>query len=117
MDKPQSNRFQSQKRGAFPMPVLRVSSQPMQRAALIMFVAMSLIPLGDSAGKLLTSTYGASPLWVASSRFFLAAVMIAPFVPRSAYTLLRNWRIWLRALILAAGITWRTFSQPSSSAR
>jgi drug/metabolite transporter (DMT)-like permease len=77
----------------------------MQRAALIMFVAMSLIPLGDSAGKLLTSTHGASPLWVASSRFFLAAVMIAPFVPRSAYTLLRNWRIWLRALILAAGIT------------
>ncbi|UOA25799.1 DMT family transporter [Pseudosulfitobacter sp. DSM 107133] len=77
----------------------------MQRAALIMFVAMSLIPLGDSAGKLLTSVHGASPLWVASSRFFLAAAMIAPFVPRSAFALLGNWRIWLRALVLAGGIT------------
>ena len=77
----------------------------MERAALIMFVAMSLIPLGDSAGKLLTSVHGASPLWVASSRFFLAAAMIAPFAPRGTFALLRNWRIWLRGLILAMGIT------------
>lgn len=77
----------------------------MSQAVLIMFVAMSLIPLADTAGKLLTSFYGASPYWVAASRFVLGALMIAPFVQRSAWALLGNWRIWFRALFLAGGIT------------
>lgn len=77
----------------------------MQRAVLIMFLAMSLIPAGDSAGKLLTGTYGIAPLFVAWSRFLVGAVLVLPFVPRTAWRLLRNWRIWVRATLLAAGIS------------
>lgn len=77
----------------------------MQRAVLIMFLAMSLIPAGDSAGKLLTGSYATAPIFVAWSRFVVGAILIYPFVPRSAWGLLRNWRIWARAAILAAGIS------------
>jgi len=77
----------------------------MQRAVLIMFLAMSLIPTGDSAGKLLSGTYDTAPIFVAWSRFVVGAALILPFIPRSAWLLLRNWRIWLRAGTLAAGIS------------
>jgi len=77
----------------------------MQRAALIMFLAMSLIPAGDSAGKLLTSTYATAPIFVAWSRFALGAAMIAPFIPRAAWRLLGDWRVWMRAASLAGGIS------------
>ena len=77
----------------------------MQRAVLIMFLAMSLIPAGDSAGKLLTGTYNTAPIFVAWSRFLVGALLITPFISHSAWALLKNWRIWMRAAILAAGIT------------
>ena len=77
----------------------------MQRAVLIMFVAMSLIPAGDSAGKLLSSGLGVSPLFVAWSRFALGGVMVLPFLPAGCLRLLGDWRIWLRAAALALGIT------------
>ncbi|MBM1690405.1 DMT family transporter [Sulfitobacter geojensis] len=77
----------------------------MQRAALIMFVAMSLIPAGDSAGKLLSSSLGVAPVFVAWSRFVLGALMVLPFIAPSAFGLLRDWRVWLRALVLACGIS------------
>ncbi len=77
----------------------------MQNAVLIMFVAMSLIPAGDSAAKLLSQTLGVAPIFVAWSRFAVGALLIAPFVQRSAWGLLRDWRIWLRAATLAAGIS------------
>lgn len=77
----------------------------MQRAVLIMFLAMSLIPAGDSAGKLMTGSYGIAPIYVAWSRFFVGALLLAPFVPQGAWALLRNWRIWLRAAALAGGIS------------
>ncbi len=76
----------------------------MFQAVLLMFVAMSLIPTGDMAGKLLTGSYDASPLFVAWSRFALGTLMILPFTPRAAFPLLRNWRVWFRALLLAGGI-------------
>ena len=77
----------------------------MQRAVLIMFLAMSMIPAGDSAGKLLTSMHGTAPLFVAWSRFLVGTLLILPFVPLSAWSLLCNWRIWVRATILAMGIS------------
>lgn len=77
----------------------------MQRAVLIMFVAMSFIPLGDTAGKLLTTTLGVSPLFVAWSRFALGALLVLPFLPPHTLQLLRNWRIWVRAAVLACAIT------------
>ena len=77
----------------------------MQRAVLIMFVAMSLIPAGDSAGKLLSGTLGVSPLFVAWSRFTVGAILVAPFMPAGTLALLRDWRIWARAAVLSCGIT------------
>lgn len=77
----------------------------MQRAIAIMFLAMSLIPLGDSAGKLLSGSHGVSPLFVAWSRFAVGALLVLPFVPRSAWALMRDPRIWLRAATLAGGIS------------
>lgn len=77
----------------------------MALTVLIMLVAMSLIPLGDTAGKLLTQA-GVAPFFVAWSRFLLGAVMAAPFAA-SAFEvrLLRDWRIWLRAGFIVASIS------------
>ena len=77
----------------------------MKRAVLIMFLAMSMIPAGDSAGKIMTSQLGLSPFFVAWSRFALGALLVAPFLSRDALALLRDWRVWLRAGCLAGGIT------------
>lgn len=77
----------------------------MQGAVLIMFVAMSLIPAGDAAGKILTSQLGAAPVFVAWSRFALGTLLVLPFLPGDTFALLRDWRIWVRAAVLAGGIT------------
>ncbi|MFP4275377.1 MAG: DMT family transporter [Paracoccaceae bacterium] len=77
----------------------------MWKAAGIMFVAMSLVPSGDAAGKLLTDGAGVSPVFVAWSRFGLGALMMLPFAPPGTLRLMANWRIWLRGLLLAAGVT------------
>ncbi len=69
-----------------------------------MFIAMSMIPAGDMAGKLLSVEQGVAPAFIAWSRFALGTVLVAPFVPRAAWRLLRDWRIWFRALLLASGI-------------
>ncbi len=77
----------------------------MQRAVLIMFVAMSLIPAGDAAGKVLSSEMGVSPVFVAWSRFAFGALMVLPFLPTGTLALLRDKRVWLRALSLTCGLT------------
>lgn len=79
----------------------------MFRAILIMFVAMSLIPVGDSAGKLLVTRYGFHPFFLAWSRFALGALMILPFLPRGQFDprLFLDWRIWLRGLLIVGGIS------------
>lgn len=70
-----------------------------------MFAAMSLIPMGDAAGKLLTGTYGASPPFVAFARFAVGAAMVAILLrERVMWWLYRDWRIWLRAGLIAGGI-------------
>ncbi|SDC47382.1 DMT family transporter [Ruegeria marina] len=76
----------------------------MGHAVLIMFLAMSLIPAGDMAGKLLTGQHGVSPVFVAWSRFAMGLMAILPFVRPPALALLRDGRVWLRALLLAGGI-------------
>lgn len=79
----------------------------MLRAVLIMFVAMSLIPIGDTAGKLLVTQYGFAPFFLAWSRFALGALMILPFLPKGQFDLrlFLDWRIWLRGLLIVAGIS------------
>lgn len=72
----------------------------------LMFVAMSLIPFGDTAGKLLTTRYGAEPFFVAFSRFAVGAVLVAAILGgRVEWRLYRDGRVWLRAGLLAAGIS------------
>ena len=71
----------------------------------IMFAAMSLIPMGDAAGKLLTATHGISPFFVAFARFAVGAAMAAAILGgRVDWRLYRDWRVWLRAALIAAGI-------------
>jgi len=77
----------------------------MQRAIPIMFIAMSLIPAGDSAGKILTGSLGVAPVFVAWSRFAIGALLVLPFLPGGTWPLMRDKRLWLRAATLAAGIT------------
>ncbi len=78
----------------------------MARAAAILILGMSLIPLGDSAGKLLVERFGVAPVFVAWSRFALGAVVLLPFMPRAQLdaALYRDWRIWLRAGLIVGGI-------------
>ena len=77
----------------------------MGKAVLIMFVAMSMIPAGDTAAKLLMTTHGAAPVFVGWSRFLIGALAVLPFVPRATWALFGDWRIWMRGLLLAVGIT------------
>ena len=70
-----------------------------------MLVAMSLIPLGDTGGKLMTDQSAFSPFFAAWSRFAVGALILAFFVRRAAYKLLFDWRIIARASILICGIT------------
>lgn len=79
----------------------------MLRAALLMFIAMSLIPIGDTAGKLLGAVHGLNPFFIAWSRFGLGALMVLTFLPRSQLDprLFLDWRIWLRGLLITCGIS------------
>lgn len=70
-----------------------------------MFIAMSFIPAGDTAGKILSEGLGASPFYVAWSRFLIGGVMLLPFLPKGTWRLLRDWRIWFRASLLAVGLS------------
>jgi drug/metabolite transporter (DMT)-like permease len=69
-----------------------------------MIVAMSLIPLGDAAGKLLVSGHGVSPLFVGWSRFALGALLVAPFVRRWDARALADPRTIFRGLLIVGGI-------------
>ena len=85
---------------------MRVMVKIPSNALLPMLMAMALIPIGDTAGKLLTDSHDASPFFVAWSRFAIGAILVAPLALRHLNrTLLSDWRIWLRAMILVAGIT------------
>ena len=77
----------------------------MHRAVLIMLVAMLLIPMGDTACKLITDQSALSPFFVVWSRFAVGALILASFVRRAAYKLLWDSRIIARASILVCGIT------------
>lgn len=80
-------------------------TQPLFRALPLMLLAMCFVPMGDTAGKLLGATHGASPVYIAWSRFALGAILIAPFaLSRDALRLLADWRIWLRGVFLIGGI-------------
>ena len=71
----------------------------------LMFVAMSLIPMGDAAGKLLTTRHAADPFYVAFSRFAVGAAMVLAILGgRVDWRLYRDPRLWFRAALISAGI-------------
>lgn len=79
----------------------------MYRAILLMICSMSLIPFGDSFGKLLIVQHGVHPIFVAWSRFALGALLLLPFLNARHFQLrlYLNWRIWLRGALLAGGVS------------
>ncbi|WP_316633835.1 DMT family transporter [Roseivivax sediminis] len=74
------------------------------RAVALMFVAMSCIPAGDTASKLLTSEHGLSPVFVAWARFAVGTLAVLPFVPAGTARLFSDWRVWGRGALMASGI-------------
>ncbi len=72
---------------------------------LAVFAAVSLVVVGDTAGKWLTGG-GVSPLFVAWSRFAIAAAILAPVlrVRRGEWAMMADWRVVLRAALIAGGI-------------
>lgn len=77
----------------------------MWKPVLIMIVAMSFIPAGDTAGKLLTNDHGTSAIYVAWTRFWIGTLLIVPFVPRDTWAVMRDPRVIFRALLITGGIT------------
>jgi len=78
----------------------------MIRIALLVFTAMYLIVTGDTAGKLMTQG-GVAPSFIAWSRFAIAALVLLPFsgLRREELASLLDWRVLLRAALIAAGIS------------
>jgi len=78
----------------------------MWQAAGAIVVAMTLIVGGDMAGKILTGA-GFSAFFVAWARFAVAAVLLFPFcgLTRRDLPALWDWRLILRAALIAGGIS------------
>lgn len=72
---------------------------------LAVFAAVTLVVAGDTAGKVLTQE-GVSPLFVAWSRFAIAAALLAPVlrVRRGEWGMMRDPRVIGRAALIAGGI-------------
>ena len=81
------------------------SPAPIHLLGLVV-VATPAIVCGDTAGKLLTGS-GVEPLFVAWSRFALAALLLAWSLGlrRSNLRSLLDWRLILRAALIVGGIT------------
>ncbi|WP_370230804.1 DMT family transporter [Cognatishimia sp.] len=71
----------------------------------LVFVSVSLIVLGDTFGKLLTSE-GFAPATIAFSRFFIGALVILAFSGLKLHELriFTDWRILLRATLVTGAI-------------
>ena len=72
---------------------------------LAVFLAVSLVVIGDTAGKYLAQG-GVSPLFLAWSRFAIAAAILAPLlrVRRGEWGMMHDPRVVLRAALIAGGI-------------
>ncbi len=79
---------------------------PLLRAAAIMSIGMMFIPMGDTAGKLLTGA-GVEPIFVAWSRFALGAMLIFAVMRGRDFDLrvFRDWRYWMRAVLVTIAVS------------
>ncbi|BBB30857.1 DMT family transporter [Neptunomonas japonica] len=82
-----------------------MSAQHKPMLLAMILLGMSLIPVGDSAGKLLTEM-DVSPVFVAWSRLLVGFLFILPFsgLVRSEIKQLYNWRMLLRAGLFTSAI-------------
>ena len=80
--------------------------QDLTRLALLVFCAVSLIVIGDTAGKALISN-DVAPVFVAWTRFAVAALLLLPFsgLKREEISYFFHPLVVLRALLVAAGIS------------
>lgn len=76
------------------------------RVAALVFVAVTLVVLGDTAGKALLQMQEAHPFTIAWSRFAIAAVLVVALVrlSRDDWHVMADPRALLRALFIAGGI-------------
>ena len=70
-----------------------------------MLLAMSFIPAGDTASKVLTSELGVAPIFVVWSRFVIGGLILLPFTWSAGLAVWRDWRVWFRSALIAAGIS------------
>lgn len=72
----------------------------------VILLAMALIPLGDTAGKLMMEQ-GVSPIFVTWSRALIGALCLLPFsgLKLFEFKLFFNWRIIFRALLFVGAVT------------
>lgn len=75
------------------------------RVAGIVFLAVTLVVIGDTCGKLLTQA-GVAPFTVAWSRFAIAALVLLPLSRFGWQDLkeLKDWCVLLRAVFITGGI-------------
>ena len=98
--------------GAVTSQPMRAPDRPAPLAFGLMIAAMVLIPLGDSAGRVLTGGMGGVETvgsgFVAWSRFALAALVLLLAMPggmrAEALRLMADGRVWLRGALLAGTI-------------
>ncbi len=71
----------------------------------IVFAAVTCVVIGDTAGKILTAR-GVDPIFIAWTRFALAAIVLLPFsgLSRSELPNFRDWRVLLRGAFITGGI-------------
>ncbi|WP_054340741.1 DMT family transporter [Neptunomonas antarctica] len=82
-----------------------MNSEKKHLLLVMILLGMSLIPVGDSAGKLLTEV-GVSPVFIAWSRLLVGFLFILPFsgLVRSELKLLYDWRLLIRAVLFSSAI-------------
>ncbi|MBT0957865.1 DMT family transporter [Alphaproteobacteria bacterium KMM 3653] len=82
-----------------------MQAKEIAQVAGLVVSAVSIIVVGDTAGKVLTQG-GVSPFFVAWTRFAIAAVVLLPFsgLVREELRALRDWRVLLRAMFISGGI-------------
>ncbi|SIS90198.1 Threonine/homoserine efflux transporter RhtA [Neptunomonas antarctica] len=85
--------------------MLNMNSEKKHLLLVMILLGMSLIPVGDSAGKLLTEV-GVSPVFIAWSRLLVGFLFILPFsgLVRSELKLLYDWRLLIRAVLFSSAI-------------
>lgn len=76
----------------------------MLKTAVMVVTAMFLIVGGDAAGTVMTRD-GVSPIYVAWSRFAVAAVILLPLAGIQLSLVRWDWRLIFRALLIAAAIS------------